>query len=66
MYGHGDKIDRSIVNKMNLPKLKCVRCGYEWVSMKLTNPKRCTKCGYRHWDESNIKKLGSKGLVGML
>jgi predicted Zn-ribbon and HTH transcriptional regulator len=33
-----------MVDKMQLPKIKCQKCGYEWIP-RVENPKKCPKCG---------------------
>ena len=32
--------------------LKCLRCGYEWVS-RISHPKCCPECKSRKWDNDD-------------
>lgn len=45
--------------KIKLPKLKCLRCGYEWTPRKEERPRLCPnpKCRSAYWD---IKKGNRK------
>ena len=42
---------------IELPKLKCLRCGYEWIPRQPKKPQRCAKCNSPYWN-----KLKSKGV----
>ena len=36
-------------------KVKCTRCGYEWIPRTL-KPKVCAKCRSPYWDKPRIRK----------
>ena len=42
-------------NKMNLPTMKCLRCGYEWVPRQPTKPRKCAKCNSFLWNKPKVK-----------
>ena len=42
-------------NKMNLPTIKCLRCGYEWVPRQPTKPRKCAKCNSFLWNKPKVK-----------
>jgi len=35
--------------KIRLVKLKCLRCGHEWIPRQ-EEPRQCPKCGSAKWD----------------
>ncbi len=42
-------------------KLKCLKCGYEWISRLEGRPKACPECKNRKWDVAKEeKKEGGK------
>lgn len=45
---------------IQLPKLVCARCGYEWHPRKAEWPKRCParKCGSPYWETKAKPKRG--------
>ncbi len=43
-------------------KLKCLKCGYEWISRLEGRPKACPECKNRKWD---VPKRGDGQLKGM-
>ena len=43
-------------NKMQLPRLKCKRCGYTWVPRIETKPKTCPNCKNPNWDEERSER----------
>lgn len=44
---------------MDLPRLKCLRCGYEWIPRKDKLPKTCTNCNSQYWNTPRkIKHAG--------
>jgi len=40
--------------KIKLPKLKCLRCNWEWFPKK-EEVRRCPKCGSPYWDRPRKK-----------
>ena len=51
-----------MTNKMNLPTLKCLRCGYEWVPRPLNDPRHCPKCSFHHWNSQKLSIRVEKGV----
>ena len=47
-------------NKMQLPVLKCKRCGYTWVPRIETRPKVCPGCKNPNWDKERSEKETNK------
>jgi hypothetical protein len=43
-----------------LPKLKCLRCGYEWPPRADTLPKTCPECNSPYWNKP--RKIRHKGV----
>ena len=39
-----------------IPKLNCLRCGYNWVPRSASLPKMCPKCHSRLWNHGKAKK----------
>lgn len=35
---------------MKIKKLKCKRCGYEWIP-RVEKPKTCSACKSRYWNK---------------
>ncbi|MEM0171614.1 MAG: hypothetical protein QXV57_03535 [Thermoproteota archaeon] len=35
---------------MELPRLKCKRCGHEWYPRKPEKPRICPRCKSPYWD----------------
>jgi hypothetical protein len=44
-----------------LPKLKCLRCGHEWIPRRPIKPKVCPKCTSPYWDKPKWKGI-DKGI----
>ena len=36
---------------MDMPRLRCLRCGHEWFPRRAQKPKVCRSCGSRDWDK---------------
>jgi len=45
--------------KVFVQKLKCKRCGYEWIP-RTEDVRRCPKCGTVYWDREREKKERGK------
>ncbi len=45
---------------MNLPTLKCNRCGHEWHPRTDKKPKVCSKCASPYWDSKRIRPVKPK------
>jgi len=43
-----------------MEKLKCVKCGYEWVKRIENIPKACPKCKTTNWQELKILPYKTK------
>lgn len=45
---------------IHLPRLKCLRCGYEWIPRREREPKVCPnpKCKSPYWDRPRRQKKG--------
>ena len=43
------------VLKIMLPKLKCLRCGYEWYPKQPKKPKFCANCNSPYWQTKRWK-----------
>ena len=41
---------------LDIEKLKCLRCGYEWFPRSTFKPKHCSKCNSPYWDKPRSKK----------
>lgn len=43
---------------LNLPRLKCKRCDYEWIPRRDEPPKTCAskKCKSPYWNKERIRK----------
>jgi len=42
-------------NYIELPKLRCLRCGYEWIPRQPKRPQRCAGCNSPYWDKPKWK-----------
>jgi len=42
--------DLKLEMKIRIPKLKCKRCGHEWIP-KIEDVKQCPKCKSARWNE---------------
>jgi Zn finger protein HypA/HybF involved in hydrogenase expression len=42
-------------DNIKLPKLKCKRCGHEWIA-RVEKVRLCPKCGSAYWDVDFIRK----------
>ena len=40
---------------LELVKVKCLKCGYEWIP-RVPDPRSCPKCGSLRWDEPKVKR----------
>lgn len=40
---------------VRLPKVKCKRCGWEWVP-RVANPKWCPKCNSPYWNRERQRE----------
>lgn len=43
-----------MTNEIQLPKFKCLRCGYEWIP-RTPKPQRCPKCNSPYWNKPKWK-----------
>lgn len=41
---------------VDLPKLKCTRCDWEWIPRKEDGPRVCPKCKSPYWDVERKEK----------
>jgi len=41
---------------VKLPRVKCLRCGYEWVP-RVENPVTCAKCKNPFWNKPKKRTL---------
>ena len=48
-----------MTNKIKLPTLKCLRCGYEWIPITIY-PKYCSSCNSPYWDRPKVKFIGQR------
>jgi Zn finger protein HypA/HybF involved in hydrogenase expression len=44
----------------SLPRLKCKRCGHEWIA-RVENVRICPKCRSPYWDVEPIRKRNKDG-----
>lgn len=42
--------------KINIPLLKCLRCGHEWLPRQNKRPMICPKCKSAYWDQPKRAK----------
>ncbi len=42
-------------------KLRCLRCGHEWIPNKTEKPRLCPACHSPYWDRSRLLKGAPKG-----
>lgn len=45
-----------------IPKLKCKRCGHEWIQRTDELPTICPKCKNPYWNKERIKQVTKKGV----
>ena len=50
--------NKSMTNEIELPTLKCLRCGYEWIPRQPKKPKYCARCNSPYWDRLKVKQSG--------
>jgi len=43
---------------MQLPKLKCEKCGHEWIP-RVENPLKCPKCEHTRGSKIRTKQKGA-------
>lgn len=43
------------MNSIPIPKLKCLRCGHEWIP-RVEEVRLCPKCKSVYWDREKKKK----------
>jgi len=39
------------MTKIEIPYLKCIRCGHKWIPRSSNIPKVCPKCNSPYWDK---------------
>lgn len=39
---------------VKVTKVKCLRCGYEWIP-RISDPRQCPKCRSMRWDKADNK-----------
>jgi predicted Zn-ribbon and HTH transcriptional regulator len=49
--------NQSMNKRIELPTLKCLRCGHEWVPNRPVEPKVCPKCKSPYWNKPKWKGL---------
>lgn len=47
-----------IMNDIEIPRMKCLRCGHKWFLRRARKPTICPKCKSRYWDSSDAPKRG--------
>jgi DNA-directed RNA polymerase subunit RPC12/RpoP len=45
-----------------MDKLKCVKCGHEWLPRQESKPKECPNCKSTNWDKIIIKEYKTKSI----
>jgi len=40
---------------INITKLKCKKCGHEWLPRTAQDPRECPKCKSRDWNKAAPK-----------
>jgi len=45
--------------KVELPRLKCLRCGHEWIPQQ-EEVTICPKCKTKHWDIPKTDRRGKR------
>jgi len=43
------KLERNLMEQTKLPRLKCLRCDYEW-DPQVEFPEQCPGCRSEYWD----------------
>ena len=41
--------------KVELPTMRCLRCGHVWIPRKPKEPKWCPKCNSPYWNKKRSK-----------
>ena len=47
--------NRGMNKRIELPTLKCLRCGHEWIPNRPVEPKVCPKCKSPYWNKPKWK-----------
>lgn len=58
-----DNIGKTILTdmaKIEVPYLKCKRCGYKWIPRRPETPKVCAGCNSPYWDKDRVRPVGGK------
>ena len=55
--------NNSMTNEIQLPRLKCLRCGFEWIPRQPKKPKYCARCNSPYWDKHKWKESGPQRKV---
>jgi len=46
--------------EIEMPTLKCLRCGGEWIPRRPQKPKHCPKCNSPYWDKPRQRRNGDE------
>lgn len=52
--------NKGVIDKIKLPTLKCLRCGYEWIPRQPKKPKYCARCNSPYWNSPKWKGVKGK------
>jgi predicted Zn-ribbon and HTH transcriptional regulator len=55
--------NKAMTNEIELPTLKCLRCGYEWIPRQRKKPKYCARCNSPYWNKPKWKQSGPRRKV---
>lgn len=47
-------------HEFEIPKLKCTRCGHEWIPRGNKLPTICPKCKNPYWNRQRVRNLNKK------
>ena len=47
--------NQAMNKQIELPTLKCLRCGHEWIPNRPVEPKVCPKCKSPYWNRPKWK-----------
>ena len=47
--------NNGMINEIELPTLKCLRCGHEWIPRQPKKPKYCARCNSPYWNKPKWK-----------
>ena len=60
LYGSKNMVVK-IEKRKKLERLKCLRCGHEWIPRKDTLPLTCAGCSTPFWNRERIKEKKKAG-----